>query len=130
LKRDPDLIRDILLKYEESDFNHFEERLATSWGILEKGTDTEQGKQNQRHAEHVRWLLDDGMLVQLTGAKTHVRMTSSACDFIENVKNEGIWAETKAAVAKEGGSVALELLKKVAMETVKAKLKKHTNIEL
>ena len=58
MKRNPEVAREILKEFSESEFNHFEAKLARVDGPLEKGTETDSGKANQIRAEHIRWLLD------------------------------------------------------------------------
>jgi len=57
-------------------------------------------------------------------------MTSQGHDYLDAIRNDGIWQRTKEAVAETGGSAALEIIKAVALGLVKQKLEKHTGIEL
>ncbi|MHC0054175.1 DUF2513 domain-containing protein [Actibacterium sp. D379-3] len=120
MKRDPQLVRDILIEYENSPLNHFKERLAVS-GLLEKGIETDRGQINHVRAEHIRWMIDDGFLGPVPGAESYVRVTAKGCDFLEAVRNEDIWAQTKQKATAVGG-VTLQFLGEVAKSFIRAKL--------
>jgi len=130
VKRDPEIIRNILLEFLESDLNCFQDKLATGNSILVKGVETNVGRQNQIRAEHIRWMIDDGLLQPLENAPVYVRVTAKGCDFAESIQDEGIWARTKNVVAETGGSVSIEIIKALAIGLMKKKVSKHTGIEL
>ena len=58
------------------------------------------------------------------------RVTNTGHDYLEAVKDVGIWNQTKAAIATTGGSATLEVAKALAIGFLKTKLSKHTGIEL
>lgn len=128
MRRDIGLVKAILKEMADSSYNHLEARLALSDGPLEKGTDTERGKKNQRRAEHIRWMLDAGLLARL-GPK-HVRMTADGCEFLENSENAGVWNETKMLVASEGGSFGLEIVREFMKAYARKLIKEKTGLNL
>lgn len=129
MKREPEIVRAILLEMEQAEVNHFKEKLAFS-GILEKGIDTENGKENQIRAEHIRWMIDGGLLDHVPGASGYFRVTAKGCDFLDAIRDGGIWEKTKAAVAETGGNAALEIIKAIAIGYVRKQLKDCADIEI
>lgn len=129
--RDPDVVVRILGEIYDSPFNHMcghRVKLALANGPLEKGSHTESGKNNQVDAEHIRWMLDDGYLQRV--GSSYVRVTSKGSEFLENVRTEGVWQETKRAVAETGGVAAMDFIKKLAAAYAKKKIEQHTDLEL
>jgi DNA-binding PadR family transcriptional regulator len=74
-------------------------------------------------------LLEDAGLVRETGSG-YYRLTAQGHDFLDAIRDEGIWARTKDAVQKTGGNVTLEILKTLATALLKKKVSQHTGIEL
>ena len=59
-----------------------------------------------------------------------VQITFNGHDYLNAIRDEGIWSRTKTAVAETGGSATLELLKNIATGFVKKKLSQHTGLDL
>ncbi|WP_417240629.1 DUF2513 domain-containing protein [Celeribacter halophilus] len=112
MKRDPQIVRKILLEMETSEVNHFEEKLAIR-GVLSKA-DTEQGKQNRTRAEHIRWMMDEGLIGMVPGSDVHVRVTAKGCDFLDAVRNDKIWKRTLDKLKVVGGEASLDVIKSIA----------------
>lgn len=129
MKRDLDQIRSILFEMESSRYNHFQERLALN-GILERGTDSDIGRANQIRAEHVRWMLDDGLLSLVKGCDNYVRVSAKGCDFLDVVRDEGIWQRTKRQVAEVGGSATIEFVKALAVGFLRKQVEQRTGLDL
>lgn len=129
MRREPALVRKLLLEMERENVNHFKNKLAFS-GILEKGIDTENGRMNQVRAEHIRWMVDDGYLDHVPGAPAYFRVTAKGCDFLDATRDEGIWEKTKAVVAETGGNAALEIIKAIALGFLRKQLKNNADIEI
>jgi hypothetical protein len=127
VRRDIEVIKAVLVEIADSPHNHFEAPLPVSGAILVNPNETSTGASNMIKAEHMRWMLDAGWLEKLGGR--HVRVTSLGMDFLESIENEGVWRETKKRIAAEGGSFALEIVRKVAMGIAKEKLEKHAGLE-
>ena len=117
MKRDNEYLRDLLLEIEES-----EEHLYLVVMTLGAGLDQE------KKWFHVQLLCDQGYLFQ--ESKRAYRLTAQGLDFIESVRDEGIWNRTKAAIGETGGNVTLEILSSLARGFLKKKIEKHTGIEI
>lgn len=59
-----------------------------------------------------------------------VSISYSGHDYIDAIRNESIWQQTKAAVAETGGSATFEIIKTLATGFIKKKLSQHTGIEI
>ncbi|MFZ5752088.1 MAG: DUF2513 domain-containing protein [Pseudomonadota bacterium] len=114
MKRDPELLRDILIKCEQSH----------DWFFYP------ETKTNDDNVRYAHWLLleDSGFVVR--HGKSGFRMTSVGYDYLAAVRDEGIWVITKNAVAETGGSATLEILKALATGFLRKKISQHTGIEL
>ncbi|WP_085893338.1 DUF2513 domain-containing protein [Roseovarius litorisediminis] len=51
-------------------------------------------------------------------------------DYLDAVRDPGIWSKTTTAVKETGGSAALEIVKALAVGFAKKKLKDHTGVDL
>ena len=69
------------------------------------------------------------MVLTGTGEGTY-RLSNQGHDFIEAIRDKGIWEKTKKAVTETGGNATLEMVKIIASGFLKEKLSKHTGIEL
>lgn len=121
MKRDNDYLRELLFEIEN----------AESYLIfvpLTYGMSDEQ----QKEYYHVRLLCDVGCLVQDGDNKktSGYRLTSQGHDFIDAIRDEGIWKKTKKAVAETGGNTTLEMVKIIAIGFLKKKLSEHADIDL
>lgn len=65
-----------------------------------------------------------------TGLPVLVSITFAGHDYLDAIRNEGIWEQTKNAVAETGGGAALDIVKAVATGFLKKQLEKHTGLEL
>ena len=77
---------------------------------------------------HVQLLCDDGYLCKINDMG--YRLTSQGHEFIESVRDEGIWNETKKLVVETGGNATIEIIKKLALGLLKKKISEHAGIEL
>ncbi|MET4101175.1 hypothetical protein ABIE58_000591 [Roseovarius sp. MBR-78] len=59
-----------------------------------------------------------------------VRITFPGHDYLDAIRSESIWQETKDAVADTGGNATLEILKALAVGLLKKKIAQHTGIEI
>ena len=112
MRRDNEYIRDLLFEIE----NHKESRYFSV------------GPFDQKNWYHLQLLCDSGYLFE--ESERVYRLTAEGHDFIESIRDEGIWNQTKSAVAETGGSATLELIKSIGLGFLKKKLAKHTGIEL
>lgn len=58
------------------------------------------------------------------------RLTSQGHDYLDAIRDQGIWAKTKDVVAKTGGSATLEIVKALATGLLKKQISERTGIDL
>ena len=120
MKRDNDYLRNLLFKIESNDG-------YLIFAPLTFGMSDEQ----QKEYYHVQLLCDAGYLVKLRDTENSgYRLTSQGHDFIDTIRDIGIWEKTKEAVAETGGNATLEIFKTLAHGLLKKKVANHTGIEL
>jgi len=59
-----------------------------------------------------------------------LRITFAGHDYLDAVRSESIWQETKNAVAETGGNATLEILKALAVGFLKKKISQQTGVDL
>ncbi|HUF56144.1 MAG TPA: DUF2513 domain-containing protein [Thermohalobaculum sp.] len=115
MKRDDDLIRSMLLEMEQDDDWLFAETM-------------EGGADEHRRLYHRRLMADDGLLVyQDCGS---YRLSAEGHNYLNAIRDEGIWSKTKGVVAESGGNATLEIMKALAVGFLKKKIKDHTDIDV
>jgi DNA-binding transcriptional ArsR family regulator len=105
MKRDMDLIR----------------RIAHATEALEPGEilDRLEGIEAETFTRHVIWMQEAGLVEALVpkslGGSLEsamvMRLTWEGCDFLDAVRDEGLWAKAKATVIKPSASFTFGLLK-------------------
>lgn len=115
MKRDFDLIRQILFEMED----------APNWNFVETDEEDDPGL---RRIYDLRLLQDDALIA--SNGKYSYRMTSRGHDYLDSIRDEGIWKSTKEMVAETGGSATLEIVKSLALGLLKQKITKHTGLDL
>ena len=118
MKRDDDYIRELLFDYQENE----------AWILVMPGMTMDSGPEEMRERYHVLMMIDAG-LVTYVGNETF-RLTNSGQDYIEAIRDEGIWQKTKNAVAETGGSVTLEIIKALALGFLKKQIETRTGISI
>ena len=118
MKRDLDLQRKILLRIEDA------EPFEILWDLEIDGYD------KQAVAYHCEMLYDAGLIKEYHGItvdnydgvlRFYVRdLTASGQDFIETVRDDGIWAKTKKTIKDKGLPMVIETAKAVATGFVTA----------
>lgn len=108
MRRDPDVIRKLLLDMEASDH----------WLFV---VDAEGGDGSEPEY-HLHLLMDEG-LVTWQG-KYAYRMTAAGHDFVEAIRNDTVWNRTKEAAANVGG-VTLGFLGEIAKGYIRSELVKY-----
>jgi Hypothetical protein (DUF2513) len=127
VKRDFDLIRQILLHIEETSkpitedwYYHFEhedrDAVANSLDLLLDRKLIEAQKSGTHCRHPADWF----------GA---VRLTWEGCDFLDAIRDDAIWEKTKASAAAAGG-FTFDILKSLAKGLIKKKIEDHTGIAL
>ena len=102
MKRDDDLMRDLLLEFEQQD----------DWLLLLPQT-LDMSQAERERIGHV-YLLCDAGLVSPYGKHTY-RITNDGHDFLEAIRDEGLWQKTKDTVSETGGNATLEIVKALAI---------------
>ena len=57
-------------------------------------------------------------------------ITFDGHDYLDAIRDDGIWQKTKTAVLETGGNATVEILKALALGFLKQKIEKHTGISL
>ncbi|MFM9934987.1 MAG: DUF2513 domain-containing protein [Novosphingobium sp.] len=127
MKRDFDLIREILLHVEQTAkplspeyYYHFEH------------------EDRDGVANSLQLMADKG-LIEAEEAPVHgahpsdwyaqVRLTWDGCDFLDSIRDDEIWKKTKAGASAAGG-FTFDLLKALAKGLIKKKIETHTGVNL
>jgi Hypothetical protein (DUF2513) len=112
MKRNMDLIRDLLLYVED---------LPAGQVTQEVDYDVERYEFNDVLG-HLKLLIDsdfiDGQVEIYHDSSSLVilrGLTMPGYDFIDSIRNESVWNQTKEKVASVGGSVAMEIIKDIAI---------------
>lgn len=117
MKRDDDLIRDMLLRYEAED----------DWLLMEPG-DTLGVSREEQERGHLYLLFDEGFAAPV--GKGTFRLTAQGHDFLSAIKDDSLWKRTKEVVAETGGNATLEIVKSLAVGFLKKKITEHTGVSL
>ena len=118
MKRDNDYLRNLLFEIED------DSGYATFVPLSISMSDDVK-----KRYYHVQLLCDEGLLVKLNEKETSgYRLTSQGHDFIEAVRDKGIWEKTKETVAETGGNATMEILKTLAQGFLKKKIAGHTGM--
>jgi hypothetical protein len=118
MKRDDDLIRDLLLKMEESDDSDYVCSLTM-------GSEPEE----EREYFHLQLLGDAGYVLE-TGRHGGVfRVTNQGYDYLNTIRDGEIWNKTKVAVKGVGGGT-FDIIKDIATALIKAELKARLGLDL
>ena len=124
MKRDMDLVRDILLYSEE--LNQGGNVIRMNYAHFPKYTP------DQIYG-HTRMLREQGLLRDCTqtisGPPSLVGLTWSGHDFLDAVRDETVWEKTKNA-ATEGGGFTIDILKQLAVGFLKTQIKERTGVEI
>ncbi len=117
MRRDDDALRQILLDTERGE----------DWRVLVYKTSDMSNEEN-KFSYNVQLLCDAGFMTQ---SSQHVfRMTNQGHDYLDAIRDEGIWNNTKQLVTDTGGNATLEIMKSLAIGFLKKKIEKHTDIQL
>jgi len=117
VKRDADYLRELLLEFERQD----------DWLIVDFHT-LSPAPELRKRGHHIELLCDAGFMVQVSDSG--YRLTNQGHDYLQAIRDEGIWAEAKRAVAATGGSATLEMVKNIALGFLKKKISDHTGLAL
>lgn len=116
MKRDDDLIRDLLFEAEASDQPY----------LLAVMTMNPSEAELKRHM-HAVWLSDAGLFREEN--KGVFRITDQGHDYLAAIRDEGIWKKTKEAASTAGG-VSLGIMVDIATAYVRQKLSDQLGLSL
>ena len=117
MKRDDDLIRDLLFKYEDQ----------ADWLLMMPGDTLDASENARRERYHVLLMADEGFVTEV--GRGTFRLTSQGHDYISAIRSDNVWAKTKDGAAKVGG-VTLGVMKDLAIAYVKREVAQKLGIEL
>ena len=124
MKRDLDLIRDILL--------HVEDVTSFSEHIFGYDLGLETSKSSDEIYGHVALLFDEDLIFgnldetmgDGVGHLNIERLTNKGHDYLNFIRNPKIWSDTKAGLAKAGGTASLAIVQATAVAIFKTSLGK------
>lgn len=126
MKRDMDLIRDLLLRIEDAS----EE--PNSSAFIEECDETEK----DRVTKHLRLLHEAGLIKGIISNLLrgrwriqNIELTWQGHDFVGTVRDPEVWARTKET-AQKAGTGAIELVWGIAKEVAKAEIKRRTGFDV
>jgi hypothetical protein len=127
MKRDMDLVRDLLLSIESN--LQFD---GMTWVMPDEPSDLGMTDYSfEEVAYHLVMLIEANLIV---GKKTMQmpmisKLTWQGHDFLDSIRDPIIWRETKEG-AKKAGGFSLELLGALAKGLIKKKIEEHTGLQL
>ena len=132
MKRDMDLIRDLLLEIEggRKSFIMLPKSHAAALGISEE--DALEDEQAAALEYHLGLLEDAGFTEfrRTSGGYWYTETLSwSGHEFLDNIRPQDIWDKAKDGAEHMGG-FSMEILGKLAQGFIKKKIELHTGIEL
>lgn len=119
MKRDLDLLRQMLLRIESLDSSKHKitvdsfSDLNSDWNTI---------------VLHIELLIDAGFIeasdVSTCSADDYIirRITFTGYDYLDSIRNDSIWNEVKQKISSVGGSVSLEVVKELGVTLVKQHL--------
>lgn len=122
MKRDFDLIRDIMLRIEASDKESF---FTDDFLDL---TDDERKLCYNIHLMYEAGLIEASEISIPGNLMPEYRiywLSNTGCDFLGDIRNQSIWLKTKSTLENFGSSVALDMVSYIAKTLIKAGLAAH-----
>jgi hypothetical protein len=117
VKRDDDLIRQLLFEFEADD----------DWLILMPGDTNDSSEEDRKKRYYMLLLADEGMLAFVQ--RSSMRMTSQGHDMLDAIRSDTIWKRAKDGAASVGG-VTLGMLKDLAVAYLKKEASERLGITL
>ena len=118
MKRDDDYLRELMLRYEADQ----------DWLFIMPGVTKDASYEERKECYHVLQMMDVGFATQV--GKNTFRITAQGHDYLDAIRDQGIWEKTKAVVAETGSNATLEIVKALALGFLKKKISQNTGIEL
>ncbi|PWE32440.1 hypothetical protein DDZ14_10270 [Maritimibacter sp. 55A14] len=108
-KRDLERLRAILFKAESIDIN--EDDYVS--GYIDMMSDL-----SAEDAYQLLLMRDAGLIEGKDAGLGLFRITNAGHDFLDAVRDEGIWEKTKSRIVKAGGSATLDVVKEIAVSLI------------
>ena len=118
LKRDLDIIRDILLAVENDDTHMISVYdISCILGITPEAAKYHVGllKDQEFIIIHGGYIATGPVFKKYDFIKIE-RLTFAGCDYLDAIRNDNIWAKVKERLAKIGGNTALDVVKSLAVD--------------
>jgi hypothetical protein len=122
MKRDDDLVRNLLLDLEMAD------RVITGQHVVE-------GYSQEQVSYHLALILQAGLAQgprptysvgnadpTIPAAVAVLRLTNEGHDFISTIRSDTVWERTKLKVKEVGGDVSLSILKEIGLQVSRSLL--------
>lgn len=114
MKRNPDIVRAILLQVEALPIGHSLESIKQDG---EEGEDViAEHVRLLKEASYIDALISEGMndigVKQVTFYSIN-RLLNDGHDFLANAKNESVWKQARTLIQEKGGDVSLAVLKAI-----------------
>ena len=116
MKRDDDLVREMLLGFETQE----------DWLVLEPQFLNMSSEERKRYG-HIQLMIDAGLMAEV-GDGTF-RISFQGHDYISAIRSDNVWAKTKEGAAKVGG-MTLGMMKDLAIAYVKQEAAEKLGIQL
>ncbi|RUV83645.1 MAG: DUF2513 domain-containing protein [Mesorhizobium sp.] len=124
MKRDPDLIRKLLLRFEKTE----EIRLSRP-DLATDGYSEEQVRLHLDLLEEKGWLDHHIVQMGMTRFDTGYRPTHDGYDFLDSVRDPQIWEKTKQG-ARKVGALSLDVLSDIAKGIIKKRIADLSGVEV
>jgi hypothetical protein len=128
MKRDMDLVRELLLKIADADDPPNFSALVPDH--------KEDSKEYARAACHMHMLVKDAGFVRAIDVCSadgddwlELQLTWAGQDFLDNIRDPAVWKKTKEALHKIGGA-SWDVVAGLGKAYVKAKVKEHLGLDL
>jgi hypothetical protein len=132
MKRDMDLIRDIMLEIEDGRkvFEIRSDAMSEALGVPNEGSLSRE--EAERWSHHLGLISGNEFVIfrRAAGGFWVVESISwKGHDFIDAVRDPEIWSQTKSGIEKVGG-FTLDLIVAMAKGLLKKKIEQHTGVEI
>lgn len=127
MRRDKDLIRELLLQLEQLDVHHL------SYEYLHLGRLKVEGFSDEEILYHLT-LMHEARLFETTGKQPNdgylfKRLTNAGHDLLDSIRDPAVWTQTKKA-AEGAGGFTIELLGDLAKGFIRKQIEDRTGIKL
>lgn len=126
MKRNLDLIRQIMLRIEASDKDSF---YADDFKDL---TDNEKELRYNLHLMYEAGMIAASQIDVMGSMLPEYRiywLTNNGCDFLGDIRDKSIWLKTKDTLTKIGTNAALDVVSTVAKAVIKSSLSSYLQLQ-